>query len=188
MAIRWYSKVLWLPVSHSFLDSENKLVHEVYIQAPGTTKEMFIALLTSESKDSGDDGVENVFIQNQPGTEGLHVCDRNTRALFCVTSTKADWIPLDSWESRIKVYTAAASHPQPNDASKKFTALFFIVQFIFYFLAIPCNKWIEPMPPAVEAWGLNHWTAREVPINLFKKFLSTNDPISFLFFFFSVET
>ena len=22
---------------------------------------------------------------------------------------------------------------------------------------------IEPMPPEVEAWSLNHWTAREVP-------------------------
>ena len=22
---------------------------------------------------------------------------------------------------------------------------------------------IEPVPPAVEAWRLNHWTAREVP-------------------------
>ena len=22
---------------------------------------------------------------------------------------------------------------------------------------------IEPMPPAVEAWSLNHWTTREVP-------------------------
>ena len=23
---------------------------------------------------------------------------------------------------------------------------------------------IEPMPTAVEAWSLNHWTAREVPV------------------------
>ena len=22
---------------------------------------------------------------------------------------------------------------------------------------------MEPLPPAVEAWSLNHWTAREVP-------------------------
>ena len=26
---------------------------------------------------------------------------------------------------------------------------------------------IEPVPPAVEARSLNHWTAREVPIGLF---------------------
>ena len=26
---------------------------------------------------------------------------------------------------------------------------------------------IEPMPPVVEAWGLNHWTAREVPAHIF---------------------
>ena len=24
---------------------------------------------------------------------------------------------------------------------------------------------MEPTPPAVEAWSLNHWTAREVPHN-----------------------
>ena len=24
---------------------------------------------------------------------------------------------------------------------------------------------IEPMPPAVEAWSLNHWITREVPHN-----------------------
>ena len=26
---------------------------------------------------------------------------------------------------------------------------------------------IKPMPPAVDAWSLNHWTAREVPRNFF---------------------
>ena len=25
---------------------------------------------------------------------------------------------------------------------------------------------IEPMPPVLEAWSLNHWTAREVPLSL----------------------
>ena len=25
---------------------------------------------------------------------------------------------------------------------------------------------IKPAPPAVEAWTLNHWTAREVPIQI----------------------
>ena len=40
----------------------------------------------------------------------------------------------------------------------------------FFFLATPQSMQIlvpqpgiEPMPPAVEAWSLNHWTAREVP-------------------------
>ena len=28
---------------------------------------------------------------------------------------------------------------------------------------------IEPAPPALEAWSLNHWTAREVPFFFFKK-------------------
>ena len=28
---------------------------------------------------------------------------------------------------------------------------------------------IEPMPLALEAWSLNHWTSREVPVtNIFK--------------------
>ena len=46
--------------------------------------------------------------------------------------------------------------------------------FHFFFLKFfGCAMWhvgitvpqpgIEPMPPAVEAWNLNHWTAREVP-------------------------
>ena len=25
---------------------------------------------------------------------------------------------------------------------------------------------MEPMPPAVETWSVNHWTAREVPHSL----------------------
>ena len=28
---------------------------------------------------------------------------------------------------------------------------------------------IKPMPPTVEEWNLNHWTAREVPENEFFK-------------------
>ena len=43
---------------------------------------------------------------------------------------------------------------------------------LFLFLFWPCHTTcgvlvsqpgIEPMPPAVEAQSLNHWTAREVP-------------------------
>lgn len=68
MAIRWHSKVLWLPIFHSFLDSEKKLADVVDILAQGTAKELLAELLTSESKDCGDDGAEKVFIQNQPGT------------------------------------------------------------------------------------------------------------------------
>ena len=39
---------------------------------------------------------------------------------------------------------------------------------LFLYLAMPRSTWdltrIEPVPPAVEAWSLSHWTAREVPI------------------------
>ena len=30
---------------------------------------------------------------------------------------------------------------------------------------------IKPAPPALEAWGLNHWTTREVPQKYFFKCL-----------------
>ena len=34
-----------------------------------------------------------------------------------------------------------------------------------FFFGMPRGMWdgIEPVPPAVEARSLNHWTAREVP-------------------------
>ena len=51
--------------------------------------------------------------------------------------------------------------------------LFHCYNFFFFFLTFqPCYKacrilvpwlWIEPMASAMEAWSLNHWTAREVP-------------------------
>ena len=31
---------------------------------------------------------------------------------------------------------------------------------------------IVPMPPAVEAWNLNHWTIREVPGEMFQQLIS----------------
>ena len=47
--------------------------------------------------------------------------------------------------------------------------------FIFIFLAMPCGmqdlssptRETEPVPPALEAWSLNHWTARGVPLSDF---------------------
>ena len=40
----------------------------------------------------------------------------------------------------------------------------------FFFLAASCGMWdlvprpgIEPIPPSLGAWSLNHWTAKEVP-------------------------
>ena len=50
--------------------------------------------------------------------------------------------------------------------------------FIFFFFFWPCRvacgilvPWpgIKPVPPAVEVWSPNHWTAREVPRFLFLK-------------------
>ena len=48
------------------------------------------------------------------------------------------------------------------------------------FLAAPCSilppqLGIKPAPPAVEAWSLNHWTTRKVPIHLGKNTLSKEE-------------
>ena len=32
---------------------------------------------------------------------------------------------------------------------------------------VACGIRIEPVPPSVEAWSLNHWTSKEVPIYSF---------------------
>ena len=55
---------------------------------------------------------------------------------------------------------------------------------LFFFSFRPCcpacdilvpQPGIKPMPPAVEAWCLNHWIAREVPIfHIFKQKLEYN--------------
>ena len=47
-----------------------------------------------------------------------------------------------------------------------------VIFTIFFFLAEACRIWvpwpgIEPAPPARRAWGLNHWTTREVPLHYF---------------------
>ena len=56
------------------------------------------------------------------------------------------------------------SHPAPQGHH-----LVFVFWFFFFFLAMLHRIWessfqpgIEPMPLAVKAWSLNHWTARKV--------------------------
>ena len=51
----------------------------------------------------------------------------------------------------------------------EFTSLLEVVFFFFFFFFSYKACWIlaplpgiKPMPPAVEVWSLNHWTAREV--------------------------
>ena len=50
----------------------------------------------------------------------------------------------------------------------------FICLFIFFLAALQgiwdlsSQEGIESMPPALEAWNLNHWTTREVPRSFFK--------------------
>ena len=59
---------------------------------------------------------------------------------------------------------------------------------------------IEPVPPAVEAWSLNHWTTREAPdvqlfelseISLLRKisvFVSLNIPLFYSYFWKKFKT
>ena len=52
------------------------------------------------------------------------------------------------------------------DGTTKFSLLFFPLVFWLHWAAcrilVP-QPGIEPEPPLVQVWGLNHWTAREVP-------------------------
>ena len=41
-------------------------------------------------------------------------------------------------------------------------SLFFLPPFAAHGILVPGSS-MEPVPPAVEAWSFNHWTAREVP-------------------------
>ena len=43
-----------------------------------------------------------------------------------------------------------------------FVLFFFWPQHVACRILVP-QPGIEPMPPAMEAWSPNHWTAREVP-------------------------
>ena len=52
---------------------------------------------------------------------------------------------------------------------------FYFILFIYLFatphacgILVP-RPGIEPMRPALEAWSLNHWPAREVPVFIFIK-------------------
>ena len=57
--------------------------------------------------------------------------------------------------------------------TSQFKALFLGFCFLFLTHCKTCEilapqQWIEPLPPAVEMWSLNHWTTREVPNQDFK--------------------
>ena len=70
------------------------------------------------------------------------------------------------------------------------TFSFFFLSFFFFFWLhraacgiLDPQPRIEPVPPAVEEWSLNHWTTREVPGTLFLKhqvciFFSKNQEFS----------
>ena len=47
-------------------------------------------------------------------------------------------------------------------SSFKVVTYFFCAYHVAFGILVPWQQ-IEPVLPAVEAWNLNHWTAREVP-------------------------
>ena len=72
-----------------------------------------------------------------------------------------------------RMHSATTSPMLPSILSP---SLFIIIlppkntQLTLFFLASLCGVWdlsfmtgIEPVPPTVEVWSLNHWTAREIP-------------------------
>ena len=70
--------------------------------------------------------------------------------------------PLSIWKWNL-IQALCCSYKSSHYSTTEFTVTFF-----FFFLATSCCilvPWpgIEPMPSAVKAWILNHWTAREVP-------------------------
>ena len=48
-----------------------------------------------------------------------------------------------------------------------FLLLFSFFLFFFFVGSLVPRPEIEPKPPAVEAWSLNHWTTGEVPLHPF---------------------
>ena len=67
-----------------------------------------------------------------------------------------------------------------NSSGHDSTKIIFILTNLFFF-SLPCcmaygilvpQSGIKPVPPALEAQSLNHWTAREVPTNLYFTLLS----------------
>ena len=49
-----------------------------------------------------------------------------------------------------------------------FSAFFFFIICMACSILVP-QPGIKPIPPAVETWSLNHWTAREIPCLLFRR-------------------
>ena len=52
------------------------------------------------------------------------------------------------------------------------TYIYIYIYFFFFSCTVVCGilvPWpgIRPVPPALEAWSLNHWTAREVPVYMY---------------------
>ena len=75
-----------------------------------------------------------------------------------------------------KVPTADAVHlPYHSGLHCSFFFFFLLLLLFFWLHSVACRiivpqPGIEPASPAVEAWSLNHWTTREIPVVSFSKF------------------
>ena len=109
-------------------------------------------------------------------------------------------------------HTQTHTHPLKREIKQNLSLSFYLscTSNFFFFLAMPHSLWdltsitrgqtcapgIKPVPPALEAWSLNHWRAKKVPTSnflnnngkLFKIFKSNVtdlpllDPVENLFF------
>ena len=106
-------------------------------------------------------------IWNEPGKylPMAHVCKERRwwrhHIALCAT-----WPPTHVllWPFRSSLVVL---YKYPQSAPKEFQ---YILSFFFNFLAVLWGMWdpsswpgMEPVSPVLEAWSLNHWTAREVP-------------------------
>ena len=66
-----------------------------------------------------------------------------------------------------------------QDFLEKWLIFFFNPYFFFFFfwlcpgaccILVP-QPWVKPMPPALEAWDLKHWTTRKLEQAMYKKTL-----------------
>ena len=94
----------------------------------------------------------------------LGISPRGQQLVTLCAATPHSQLPKDLNPRASSLYTRVTNCPSfPRTGSV----------FLFVFLIVwPCRMacgilvprpGIEPMPPALEAWSLNHWTTREVP-------------------------
>ena len=85
-------------------------------------------------------------------------------AIPCLTeiTVNSSWKGIRGLSDLLKLVFNGKSLNEPG--FKKNTVFYFLIFWpcpVTYGILVP-QPGIKPMPPAVEAWGLNHWTTEEV--------------------------